>query len=168
MSTIEFNNLLTSHQDFLSGFAMGFTRDRDDANDLVQETFVKALRYKNNFKEGTNMKGWLYTIMRNIFINNYKRKKFQNTVLDSTENQYFINASQDYRVDTVTTEINQSDILGAINELKPDFRRPFTMFLDGYHYDEIAAEMEIPMGTVKSRIFHARKKLSASLADYQN
>ena len=63
------------------------------------------------------MKGWLYTIMRNIFINNYKRKKFQNTVLDSMENQYFINASQDYRVDTVTTEINQSDILGAINEL---------------------------------------------------
>ena len=114
------------------------------------------------------MKGWLYTIMRNIFINNYKRKKFQNTVLDSTENQYFINASQDYLVDTVTTEINQSDILGAINELKPDFRKPFTMFLDGYHYDEIAAEMEIPMGTVKSRIFHARKKLSASLVDYQN
>lgn len=168
MSTIEFNNLLTSHQDFLSGFAMGFTRDRDDANDLVQETFVKALRYKNNFKEGTNIKGWLYTIMRNIFINNYKRKKFQNTVLDSTENQYFINASQDYTVDTVTTEINQSDILGAIHDLKPDFRKPFTMFLDGYHYDEIAEEMQIPMGTVKSRIFHARKKLATSLVDYQN
>ena len=77
MSTIEFNNLLTSHQDFLSGFAMGFTRDRDDANDLVQETFVKALRYKNNFKEGTNIKGWLYTIMRNIFINNYKKKRLK-------------------------------------------------------------------------------------------
>ena len=86
MSTIEFNNLLISHQDFLSGFAMGFTRDRDDANDLVQETFVKALRYKNNFKEGTNIKGWLYTIMRNIFINNYKRKRFQNTIVDQTEN----------------------------------------------------------------------------------
>jgi len=168
MSTLEFNQLLVSQSDFLRGFALGFTRNGADADDLVQDTMVKALRYKNNFKEGTNMKGWLYTIMRNIFINNYKRKKFQNTVLDSTENQYFINASQDYRVDTVTTEINQSDILGAINELKPDFRKPFTMFLDGYHYDEIAAEMEIPMGTVKSRIFHARKKLSASLVDYQN
>ena len=168
MSTLEFNQLLVSQSDFLRGFALGFTRNAPDADDLVQDTMVKALRYKNNFKEGTNIKGWLYTIMRNIFINNYKRKKFQNTVLDSTENQYFINASQDYRVDTVTTEINQSDILGAINELKPDFRKPITMFLDGYHYDEIAAEMEIPMGTVKSRIFHARKKLSASLVDYQN
>ena len=112
------------------------------------------------------MKGWLYTIMRNIFINNYKRKKFQNTVLDSTDNQFFINASQNYRADTVTTVINENDILEAIEGLKPDFRKPFTMFLDGYHYDEIAEEMEIPMGTVKSRIFHARKKLSSALVDF--
>ena len=166
MSTLEFNQLLVSQSDFLRGFALGFTRNGADADDLVQDTMVKALRYKNNFKEGTNMKGWLYTIMRNIFINNYKRKKFQNTVLDSTENQYFINASQDYRVDTVTTVINQADILEAIDDLKPDFRKPFTMFLDGYHYDEIAEEMSIPMGTVKSRIFHARKKLSVSLSDF--
>ena len=85
MSSIEFNHLLTSHQDFLSGFAMGFTRDREDANDLVQETFVKALRYKNNFKEGTNIKGWLYTIMRNIFINNYKKKRRAKKRSDSKE-----------------------------------------------------------------------------------
>ena len=83
---LEFNQLLVSRSDFLRGFALGFTRNGADADDLVQDTMVKALRYKNNFKEGTNMKGWLYTIMRNIFINNYKRKKFQNTVLDSTEN----------------------------------------------------------------------------------
>ena len=166
MSTLEFNQLLVSQSDFLRGFALGFTRNGADADDLVQDTMVKALRYQNNFKEGPNMKGWLYTIMRNIFINNYKRKKFQNTVLDSTENQYFINASQDYRVDTVTTVINQADIMEAIGELKPDFRKPFTMFLDGYHYDEIAEEMDIPMGTVKSRIFHARKKLSVALSDF--
>ena len=167
MSTIEFNNLLTSHQDFLSGFAMGFTRDREDANDLVQETFVKALRYKNNFKEGTNIKGWLYTIMRNIFINNYKRKRFQNTIVDQTENQYFLNASQDYHHDSVTTLINIDDIQTAIDQLKYDFRKPFTMFLDGFHYDEIAEELEIPMGTVKSRIFHARKRLKEELAEFE-
>ena len=141
MSTLEFNALLVANRSFLKGFAIGFTRDTQDAEDLIQDTMVKALRYKNNFKEGTNIKGWLYTIMRNIFINNYKRKKFQNTVLDNTENQYFINASQDYRVDTVTTVINEGDILDAIDELKPDFRKPFTMFLDGFHYDEIAAEI---------------------------
>ena len=94
---------------------MGFTRDRDDANDLVQETFVKALRYKNNFKEGTNIKGWLYTIMRNIFINNYKRKRFQNTIVDQTENQYFLNSGQDYHHDSVTSLINIDDIQSAIS-----------------------------------------------------
>ena len=126
MSTIEFNNLLTSHQEFLSGFAMGFTRDRDDANDLVQETFVKALRYKNNFKEGTNIKGWLYTIMRNIFINNYKKKRFQNTIVDQTENQYFLNSGQDYHHDSVTSLINIDDIQSAISRLK--YRFPPSIF----------------------------------------
>ena len=83
MSSIEFNSLLVGNRDFLKGFALGFTRDMQDAEDLIQDTMVKALRYKNNFKEGTNIKGWLYTIMRNIFINNYKRKKFQNTIVDT-------------------------------------------------------------------------------------
>jgi RNA polymerase sigma-70 factor (ECF subfamily) len=166
MSTIEFNNLLTSHQDFLSGFAMGFTRDREDANDLVQETFVKALRYKNNFREGTNIKGWLYTIMRNIFINNYKKKRFQNTIVDQTENQFFLNSGQDYHHDSVTSLINIDDIQSAISRLKYDFRRPFSMFLDGFHYDEIAEELGIPMGTVKSRIFHARKRLREELSEF--
>ena len=105
---------------------MGFTRDRDDANDLVQETFVKALRYKNNFKEGTNIKGWLYTIMRNIFINNYKKKRFQNTIVDQTENQYFLNSGQDYHHDSVTSLINIDDIQSAISRLK--YRFPPSIF----------------------------------------
>lgn len=167
MSTIEFNNLLTSHRDFLRGFAFSFTKDSEDADDLIQDTFVKALRYKDNFREGTNIKGWLYTIMRNIFINNYKRKKFQNTITDSTDNNYFINASQDMSFDSVTTKISEKDIRAAIAQLGRDFRVPFTMFVEGYHYDEIADALGIPMGTVKSRIFHARKKLSAKLVDYR-
>ena len=167
MSTIEFNNLLVHHSTFLRGFALGFTKDAQDADDLIQDTMVKALRYKNNFKEGTNIKGWLYTIMRNIFINNYKRKKFQNTIVDSTDNQYFLNAGTSPTADTVTSSINEQDIMAAIDALKPEFKKPFTMFLDGFHYDEIADELGIPMGTVKSRIFHARKKLSAQLADFR-
>jgi RNA polymerase sigma-70 factor, ECF subfamily len=167
MSSIEFNSLLIVNRDFLKGFALGFTRDMQDAEDLIQDTMVKALRYKNNFKEGTNIKGWLYTIMRNIFINNYKRKKFQNTIVDSTENQFFINSSVEMQADTVTTVINEQDILAAIDGLKPEFKVPFTMFLDGFHYDEIAEELGIPMGTVKSRIFHARKKLAGQLQDFR-
>ncbi|MDA0882191.1 MAG: RNA polymerase sigma factor [Bacteroidetes bacterium] len=167
MSTVEFNKLLTSNTEFLRGFAYSFTRDTQDADDLIQDTFLKALRYKNNFKEGTNIKGWLFTIMRNIFINNYKRKKFQNTITDSTDNNYFLNSSQDYSVDSVTTKINEQDIRGAISSLNKEFRVPFSLFLEGYHYDEIADNLEIPMGTVKSRIFHARKKLAGKLSDFR-
>ncbi|MBI1266225.1 MAG: sigma-70 family RNA polymerase sigma factor [Cryomorphaceae bacterium] len=167
MSTIEFNNLLSTHRDFLQGFAYNFTRDHEDANDLIQDTFLKALRYKDNFREGTNIKGWLFTIMRNIFINNYKRKKFQNTITDSTDNLYYLNASQDMRYDGVTGKIDEKDIRSAIGDLGNDFRVPFTMFIEGYHYDEISEKLSIPMGTVKSRIFHARKKLMTQLADYR-
>ena len=105
MSTLEFNSLLVTNRSFLKGFALGFTRDAQDAEDLIQDTMVKALRYKKNFKEGTNIKGWLYTIMRNIFINNYKRKKFQNTILDTTDNQYYLNSGS-MQADTITSEIN--------------------------------------------------------------
>lgn len=167
MSTIEFNTLLVSNRTFLKGFALGFTRDMEDAEDLIQDTMVKALRYKNNFKEGTNIKGWLYTIMRNIFINNYKRKKFQNTILDTTDNQFYLNSGS-MQEDTVTSVINEKDIHDAIGRLKGEFRIPFTMFMEGFHYDEIAEELDIPMGTVKSRIFHARKKLGAELKAFKN
>ena len=167
MSASDFNALLITHREFLRGFAYSFTRDSQDADDLIQDTFLKALRYRNNFKEGTNIKGWLYTIMRNIFINNYKRKKFQNTITDSTDNNFFLNSSQDYSFDSVTTQISEQDIRSAIHSLNNDFKVPFNMFLEGFHYDEIAETLEIPMGTVKSRIFHARKKLTSKLQDFR-
>ena len=167
MSTLEFNQLLTGNMNYLRQFAIGFTKNVDDAEDLLQETMVKALRYRNNFAEGTNIKGWLYTIMRNIFINNYKRKKFQNTILDTTDNQFYLNSGS-MQSDTVTTVINEQDIRGAIDDLKPEFKVPFSMFMEGFHYDEIAEELGIPMGTVKSRIFHARRKLSAQLTAFRH
>ena len=167
MSTLEFNQLLTGNMNYLRQFAIGFTKNVDDAEDLLQETMVKALRYRNNFAEGTNIKGWLYTIMRNIFINNYKRKKFQNTILDTTDNQFYLNSGSMHS-DTVTTVINEQDIRGAIDDLKPEFKVPFNMFMEGFHYDEIAEELGIPMGTVKSRIFHARRKLSAQLTAFRH
>jgi RNA polymerase sigma-70 factor (ECF subfamily) len=167
MGTLEFNSLLVHNSEFLKGFALGFTRDSQDAEDLVQDTLVKAMRYRDNFREGTNIRGWLYTIMRNIFINNYKRKRFQNTVVDTSENQVHLHTGAAPAMDTVTTVIHTADIERAIASLKPEFRIPFTRFVEGYHYDEIAEEMGIPMGTVKSRIFHARKKLAAELADFR-
>lgn len=166
MSTIEFNNMLSLNAKYLKGFAYNFTRNVEDAEDLLQDTMVKALRYKDNFQDGTNFKGWLFTIMRNIFINNYKRKKLQNTVSDQTANQFLLNSGT-AAADLVSTRINEKDIQLAISGLNHEYRTPFQMFMDGYHYDEIADAMAIPMGTVKSRIFHARKRLMEDLRDFR-
>jgi RNA polymerase sigma factor (sigma-70 family) len=165
MSTVEFNNMLAMNAKSLKGFAYNFTRNVADAEDLLQDTLLKALRYKDNFQEGTNFKGWLFTIMRNIFINNYKRKKLQNTITDHSNNQYYLNYGK-VSEDTVSNRVNEKDINKAITGLSYEFRTPFQMYIDGYHYDEISNAMSIPMGTVKSRIFHARKRLMEELSDF--
>lgn len=166
MGTLEFNRLLTGNAKHLKGFAYHFTRNVEDAEDLLQDTLLKALRYKDHFQEGTNFNGWLFTIMRNIFINSYKRRKLQHTISDHSSHQYFLNQGSISR-DLVNTRINEGDIQRAISSLTHEFRTPFQMFIDGYHYDEIANVMDIPMGTVKSRIFHARKRLMESLSDFR-
>jgi RNA polymerase sigma-70 factor (ECF subfamily) len=104
--------------------------------------------------------------MRNIFINNYKRKKLQNTITDQTTNQFYLNYGK-VSEDLVNMRANEKDINKAITGLTYEFRTPFQMFMDGYHYDEIASAMSIPMGTVKSRIFHARKRLMEDLKDFR-
>lgn len=165
MSTLEFNYLIGNHSGSLKSFAYNFTKNVEDAEDLLQDTLLKAIRYKDNFQDGTNFKGWLFTIMRNIFINNYKRKKLQKTINDGTDNQFYLNYGK-ISEDTVSSRINEKDINKAITQLPYEFRTPFQLFVDGYHYDEIADSMGIPMGTVKSRIFHARKKLSEELSQF--
>jgi RNA polymerase sigma factor (sigma-70 family) len=166
MSTLEFNHLVTMNSNQLRGFAFNYTKNWDDAEDLIQDTLYKALRYKDYFQEGTNFKGWLFTIMRNIFINGYKRKKLQQNLLEESAHNVMINGSK-LKEDTITSSLNHQEILKAIETLSDDYKKPFQMFVDGFHYDEIAAEMGIPMGTVKSRIFHARQKLSKMLVEFQ-
>ena len=165
MSTLEFNQMVATNAKFLKSFAYNFTRNVADAEDLLQDTLLKALRYKEHFEDGTNFKGWLFTIMRNIFINNYKRKQLRKTFTDGTSNQYFLNYAK-VSEDTVNRKINEKDINKAITDLAYEYRTPFQMFMDGYHYDEISNAMAIPMGTVKSRIFHARKKLMSELSEF--
>ena len=166
MSTLEFNHLVASNSTQLRGFAFNYTKNWDDAEDLIQDTLFKALRYKDYFQEGTNFKGWLFTIMRNIFIYGYKRKKLQQNLLAESAHNVMINGSK-LKEDTISSTLNHQEILKAVNTLSDDYRKPFQMFVDGFHYDEIAEEMGIPMGTVKSRIFHARQKLSKLLVDFQ-
>lgn len=167
MSTVEFNNMVIQYTNPLFGFAKNLTKDHNDANDLLQETRLKAIKYKDKFKEGTNIKAWLFTIMKNTFINNYRKKKKKNTMFDATPNDYFIN-STDHTVDNAgVSDVKLEEIHKAVQNLPEEYRIPFMSYFEGYKYQEIADELNLPLGTVKSRIFLARKELKESLHEYK-
>ena len=148
-------------------FAYMLTSNRDDAYDLLQDTTLKALDNEDKYTEGTNLKGWLFTIMRNIFINNYRRVSRATTVVDTTDNQYLINISAESAQETPDGTYTANEITAAINSFSDEYRIPFSMHVAGYKYEEIAKEMNLPLGTVKSRIFAARKRLQERFADYR-
>ncbi len=162
-----FQTNLMNLQANLLNFAFMLTSNRDDAYDLLQDTTLKALDNQEKYAENTNFKGWVFTIMRNIFINNYRRTARAATVVDTTDNLYHLNLSQDSGLETPEGSYATQEITGAINELSEDYRVPFSMHVAGYKYNEIAEKMNLPLGTVKSRIFFARKRLQERFSDYR-
>lgn len=163
MSTLEFNNQVISYSKQLKGFALNLTSNDDDAKDLLQETLMKAIIYKDKFAEATNLKAWLYTIMKNIFINNYRRNVKTRTVIDSTSNEHYINSRQVGSPRMAEATMTEKEICQAIDALPFEFGIPFKMYFDGFKYKEIAEHMGVPIGTIKSRIFLARKILMDKL-----
>ena len=159
MGAMEFNTLLMSNADYLKPFAITLTRDTETAKDLLQETMYRALANQEKYNVGTNIKAWLYTIMRNIFINNYRRKSKQNTVLDNTANEFLLNHNQFAVANTAETNLKLKDIQKAVYQLPDIFRNPFQLYFEGYKYNEIAVLLKEPLGTIKSRIHFARKLL---------
>jgi RNA polymerase sigma-70 factor (ECF subfamily) len=159
MSSSAFRELLVSQSDFLKPFAISLTRDSEAAKDLYQETVFKALANQEKYHTGTNLKAWLYTIMRNIFINDYRRKAKQKTVFDNTPNDFLINFKQATVSNTAETDLRIKEIRSAIQQLPEIFKTPFQLYFDGYKYQEIAAALKEPLGTIKSRIHFARKLL---------
>jgi RNA polymerase sigma-70 factor (ECF subfamily) len=166
MTTTEFNDQLLSFQNPLKYFALKLTADNEEAEDLLQETFLKALKYKDKFQEKTNLKAWLYTIMKNTFINNYRRSVRKRTIIDNTQDDYFVNSTKKTSPVSPESEYNFKEITKTVDALNDECRIPFQMHNEGFKYKEIADELEMPIGTVKSRIFLARKKLTAALKDY--
>ena len=166
MSKIEFNEMLLSNADFLKAFAINLTRDTEAANDLYQETLYKALANHDKYNAGTNIKAWLFTIMRNIFINNYRRKAKQKTIFDSTPNDYLINLKQATVSNAAETNLRMKEINKAIGQLPEIFKTPFLLYFDGYKYNEIADALNEPLGTIKSRIHFARKLLKEQISRY--
>ena len=167
MASAKFQNNLMSLQSNLLNFAYMLTSNRDDAYDLLQDTTLKALDNEDKYADNTNFKGWVFTIMRNIFINNYRRAGRAATVVDTNEKLYHLNLSQDSGLETPEGSFGAGEITDAINEFSEEYRIPFSMHVAGYKYNEIAEQMNLPLGTVKSRIFFARKKLQERFADYR-
>lgn len=148
-------------------FAYQLTTNRQQAEDLLQDTTLKALDNQDKYVDNVNFKGWIFTIMRNIFINNYRQTVRKATVIDQTEDLYHLNISQDSGINTPEGSYAVKEISVVLNSFSDDYRIPFNMYVAGYKYNEIAAKMNLPLGTVKSRIFAARKKLREELKDYR-
>lgn len=167
MSAIQFQNQILALQSNMFNFAMMLTGNREDANDLVQDTTLKALNNQDKFVDNVNFKGWVLTIMRNIFINNYRKVVRSQTVIDQTEDLYHLNLPQDSGFETPDGSYTVKEINKAINNLNNDLRNPFSMFIAGYKYNEIAENLDLPLGTVKSRIYFARQELQKVLKDHR-
>jgi len=150
----------------LQGYALNLTKDYQDARDLMQETVYRALKNGDKFSEGTNLKGWLVTIMRNIFINSFHRKARYKAVLEDKISLHGLPIS--HTVDnSAEASFVMGDVMNSINELGDIYKVPFLMYYNGYKYQEIAETLHLPVGTIKSRVFYARQKLRGKLASYR-
>lgn len=167
MSTNDFNRELIGLSTSLEFFALSLTRNDEDAKDLLQETMVKAITYKDKFVEKTNLKAWCYTIMKNTFINNYRRAIKANTIIDQTEDLYFLNSKRTDDGSVPDSALAYKEIRKKVDALEDDYRIPFEMHNKGYKYKEIADYLDLPIGTVKSRIFLARRKLMDQLKGFR-
>lgn len=162
-----FERKLIALQNNMLNFAMTLTTNREEAKDLLQETTLRALDNKEKYYENVNFKGWVFTIMHNIFVNNYRRIVRTQTVVDQTENLYHLNLPQDSGFDTPEGAYTIAEITKAINSFTNEYKIPFSMHVSGYKYEEIAQTLSLPIGTVKSRIFFACKRLQEMLSDYK-
>lgn len=165
MSTVEFDDRFQELTPVLNSFAYNLTKNRDGAKDLYQQTAIRAISNRDKFRPGTNFKAWLFTIMKNIFINDYRKRVKRNTIVDSTDNMYYINSGSAIIDNSAESNILMDELHRMVNDLEDSMRVPFEMHFDGFKYQEIADELDLPLGTVKSRIFFARKVLKNKIIE---
>lgn len=165
-ATQQFQTRLLGIQDNLMSFALQLTANKEDAWDLLQDTTLKVLDNQDKFIDNTNFKGWAMTIMRNIFINNYHRVVRSYTMIDSGADLYNLDTINHSGFDTPDGSCDIREIGQAIEGLSDEIRSAFSLYVSGYKYNEIADTLDIPMGTVKSRIFAARQELQKELKDF--
>ena len=167
MRTMDFTQNLLGMQAELRRFALKLTADKEEADDLLQETSLKALDNEDKYTPDTNFKGWMYTIMRNIFINNYRKTVRDQTFVDHTDNLFHLNLPQDSGFDSTEGNYDLKEIRRIVNALPKEYRVPFSMYVSGFKDREIAERLGLPIGTVKSRIFFTRQRLQKDLKDFR-
>jgi RNA polymerase sigma factor (sigma-70 family) len=168
-----FDNEFMPHINSMYNFAYRLTFDEDDAKDLVQDTYLKAFRFIDSFQQGTNAKAWLFRILKNSFINDYRKKKKEPAKVDYQEVETFYNSEDvdrqitpDLRVESLQNLMGD-EISNALNSLDVDFRTVIILCdLEGFKYDEMAKILDIPIGTVRSRLHRARNLLKEKLSEY--
>ncbi len=167
MTLQEFSYTVNEKTHDLRFHALKFTQDMEDADDLLQETRLKAISNKDKFNYGTNLKAWLYTIMKNTFITNYQKMVRRNTFIDTTDNLHYLNNKSYVTGNMGENKFVMDDIKDAVENLEDVHKIPFMMHFKGFKYHEIADKLGIPIGTVKNRIHIARKELKEELAIYR-
>jgi RNA polymerase sigma factor (sigma-70 family) len=168
MTLQEFNHRILNLNDSLRNYAMSLASNQEDVNDLLQDTYLKALTNREKFDPSTNMKAWTYTIMKNTFINNYRKLRRTNTIMDDSKETYLLNNNQKLASIDTESQYFHGEIMQAIRQLDEEQRIPFEKHIEGLKYKEIAEVMDLPIGTVKSRIFLTRQKLSQNLKEFRN
>ncbi len=164
MSTIEFQKNLSLLDSSLNAFAYSLTKNVEDAKDLFQETAFRAINNSEKYRDDTNFKAWTFTIMKNIFINNYRKKVKANTILDHSDNNFFIDSSPiNNSINEGSRKMLMDELYGMIDKLDDSIKVPFLLHFQGFKYHEIAEQFDLPLGTVKSRIFFARKALKTMI-----
>ena len=166
MTAIEFNQQLINQRTPLKNFAYSLTFNSEEAQDLVQETYLKALKYRHKFVDASNLRAWLYTIMKNTFINMYRRSVKTRQIITQTDDLSLVKPLDGSNGPSAESQINLKTINKAVESLDEEYKVPFMRYFDGYKYKEIADELDLPIGTVKSRIFLARKKLMSDLKEF--
>jgi len=167
MNELYFSRMIKEHSPSLRIHALRYTKNEDDADDLVQDTMIKAIRFYENFEEGSNIKGWLFIILRNTFINDYRKNIKKRAIITQTEEI----SSQDLAISASDNKAPGTFIMGdiqmALSSIPEMYSVPFIKHFEGHKYQEIADEFNMPIGTVKTRIHVARELLKKYLKTYK-
>jgi RNA polymerase sigma factor (sigma-70 family) len=162
VTTSKFMSLFAEIESLLFGFAMRLTSSKENAKDLMQETLMRCYANKHKFEAGTNFKSWMTTVMYHSFVNHYRKRKSKRKVLQTVNNYSQITEGKSIGV-RADEDLLHKELKSIVNELPNKFHHPFQMLLDGYKYQEISETLDVPIGTIKSRIHYARQKTKKKL-----